>query len=128
MSEISFPMCWNSEVRTVKHIPSNKLLNYFQHKVIFRWGLNNLVSAHCTYIFSTRRPDFLPLDTSSTAYLPSETVASREMTQSWTKQGRRIPQWFTNEMIELNAGPGGESSQVWKTWFVYIRLLRHSTV
>ena len=80
--------------------------------MIFQLGSNNLVSAHCTYIFSTRRPDFVPLNTSSTAYSPSEAVASREMTQSSTKQGRGIPQWFTNEMTELNAGPGGIISSV----------------
>ena len=44
---------------------------------------------------------------SSTTFLPSEAVASGEMAHSWTKQGRRIPQWFTDEMTELNAGPGG---------------------
>lgn len=50
---------------------------------------------------------FIPLNMSSTTYLPSEAVASGEMTQSWTKQGRRISQWFTDETTELHAGPGG---------------------
>ena len=49
----------------------------------------------------------MPLNMSSTTFLPSEAVASGEMAQSWTKQGRRIPQWFTDGMTELNAGPGG---------------------
>lgn len=55
---------------------------------------------------------FAPLNMSATTYSPSEAMASGKMTQAWTKHGRRIPPWFTDEMIELNAGPGGVISSV----------------
>lgn len=50
---------------------------------------------------------FTPLNMTSTTYTPSEAIRLGEVTQSWTKSGRRIPEWFNDGQVELNAGPGG---------------------
>jgi CubicO group peptidase (beta-lactamase class C family) len=50
---------------------------------------------------------FLPLKMSSTTYLPSIASATGRFTQNFLSNGRRIPNWFTDELVGLNAGPGG---------------------
>lgn len=47
------------------------------------------------------------LNMSSTTFSASEAARSGKLAQTWTGSGRRIPFWFPDEMIELNAGPGG---------------------
>ena len=55
---------------------------------------------------------FSPLNMSSTTFFLSEALRSGEMTHSWTQNGRRIPQWFPDNLTELVAGPGGIISSV----------------
>ena len=58
---------------------------------------------------------FTPLNMTSTTYKPSEAAASGKATENWTGTGkgrRRIPWWFSDDMVELNAGPGGVISNV----------------
>lgn len=50
---------------------------------------------------------FEPLGMTSTTFVPSEAVLSGHMSHSWTKDGRRIPQWFTDEQAQIIAGQGG---------------------
>jgi CubicO group peptidase (beta-lactamase class C family) len=50
---------------------------------------------------------FLPLKMTSTTYWPSVASATGRFTQSWSSSGRRIPNWFDDDLVELNCGPGG---------------------
>ena len=50
---------------------------------------------------------FKPLDMSSTTFSPSKAQGSGKLSDSWTKDGRRIPFWFDDDMIALKAGAGG---------------------
>jgi len=51
---------------------------------------------------------FAPLNMTSSTYAPSKAQASGLLTHSWTKEGRRVPEWFGDDsVIDLNAGPGG---------------------
>ena len=50
---------------------------------------------------------FKPLKMSSTTFLPSVARRSGLLTDSWTPDGRRIPFWFTDDMVHLKAGAGG---------------------
>jgi CubicO group peptidase (beta-lactamase class C family) len=45
------------------------------------------------------------LDMSSTTFSAANASKEGNLTQSWTAQGRRIPFWIPDEMIELNSGP-----------------------
>lgn len=49
---------------------------------------------------------FAPLNTSLT-YSPAEALKSGRATQTWTKDGRALPWWFTEGDYKLSAGPGG---------------------
>jgi CubicO group peptidase (beta-lactamase class C family) len=72
-----------------------------------------MISAHIishyagSYTSFVKDRIFNPLNMTSTTFYPSEAVQSGEMTQAWTKNGRRIPQWFTDDVVELMCGPGG---------------------
>lgn len=76
--------------------------------------LGSHIITHYTgsYVSFVKERILNPLNMTSTTFSPSEAVKSGEMTQSWTNQGRRIPQWFTEDMKSLNAGPGGLISNV----------------
>ncbi|KAI0655708.1 beta-lactamase/transpeptidase-like protein [Cubamyces menziesii] len=50
---------------------------------------------------------FKPLNMSTSTLWPSEATSSGLFTDTWTKDGRRIPFWFTDEISQVNAGPGG---------------------
>ncbi len=50
---------------------------------------------------------FQPLNMSSTTFLPSVAHRSGKLTHSWTRNGRRVPYWFDDDMAALKAGPGG---------------------
>lgn len=52
------------------------------------------------------------LNMSSTTFSPITASKDGRLTQSWTKRGRRLPFWFTEDAIELNAGPGGVITNV----------------
>ena len=53
-----------------------------------------------------------PLNMSSTTYSTSEAARTGRLTQTWTRGVRRIPYWFSNEVNDLFAGPGGAISNV----------------
>lgn len=55
---------------------------------------------------------FDPLNMSSTTYSANKANERGRATQSWTPFGRRIPVWFGEDNIMLNAGPGGVISCV----------------
>lgn len=55
---------------------------------------------------------FDPINMTSTTYSPNRAAQSGNLTQSWSRDGRRIPFWFREDAIELNAGPGGVISNV----------------
>jgi len=71
--------------------------------------LSSYIISHYTGSYTSFVKDriFTPLNMISTTFSPSEAVRSGEMTHAWTDNGRRIPQWFTDEQIDLIAGPGG---------------------
>lgn len=50
---------------------------------------------------------FARMNMSATTFWPSEAARSGRVTQTWTKFGRRLPYWFTDEVADLMAGPGG---------------------
>lgn len=50
---------------------------------------------------------FEPLGMASTTFSPDVAQRSGKRTQTWTKFGRRISFWFTEEIAHLKAGPGG---------------------
>lgn len=54
-----------------------------------------------------------PLNMNSTTFSPVQAAKSGKRTQTWTADGRRIPFWFSDDdMVDLNAGPGGVISNV----------------
>ena len=55
---------------------------------------------------------FDPIGMWDTTYSPAEATRSGKLTQAWTAEGRRIPFWFPDSAMELNAGPGGVISNV----------------
>ena len=63
-----------------------------------------------------------PLNMNSTTYYPSEAAAAGKLSQFWTgNNGRRIPPWFADENVSLNAGPGGvisSTADMVSCWFV----------
>ena len=54
------------------------------------------------------------INMSSTTFSANEAARSGKLTQTWVGpgDGRRVPFWFTDDMIDLNAGPGGIISSV----------------
>ncbi|KAI0343583.1 beta-lactamase/transpeptidase-like protein [Trametopsis cervina] len=50
---------------------------------------------------------FTPLNMSTSTFLSSEASERGLLTQTWERDGRRIPFWFTDELSVLNAGAGG---------------------
>ena len=50
---------------------------------------------------------FVPLNMTSTTYLPSEAQDSGKLTQNWGANSRLIPSWFQDDDLELISGAGG---------------------
>ena len=50
---------------------------------------------------------FSPLNMTTSTLWPSEATSSGLLTDTWTKDGSRIPFWFTDDISQVNAGPGG---------------------
>ena len=48
-----------------------------------------------------------PLNMSSTTFSPSKAAQGGWLTQTWTRDARRIPFWFSDEVADLFAGAGG---------------------
>ena len=60
-----------------------------------------------SYIDFVKQRIFAPLGMSSTTFSPSEAATKFGLTQSWNAQKRRIPIWFGDDMMDMNAGAGG---------------------
>lgn len=52
------------------------------------------------------------LNMTSTTFSPTEALKSGKRSQTWTASGRLIPFWFSENALDLNAGPGGIISNV----------------
>lgn len=50
---------------------------------------------------------FAPLNMSSTTFSPTKAASIGKLTQAWSKSGRLLPFWFTEEVVPLMAGAGG---------------------
>ena len=50
---------------------------------------------------------FKPLSMSSTTVWPSVAINSGKLSDSWSKDGRRVPYWFHDDMVAMKAGAGG---------------------
>ncbi|TFK57591.1 beta-lactamase/transpeptidase-like protein [Heliocybe sulcata] len=83
------------------------------------WHYNNQMYVTASYIISkyagpymtfVKERIFKPLNMTSTTFSPEEAIASGKLTVTWTHTGRRIPFWFTEDTIELQAGAGGVTS------------------
>ncbi|KAH7914454.1 beta-lactamase/transpeptidase-like protein [Hygrophoropsis aurantiaca] len=82
-----------------------------------KWSYNNqmfMVGAHIIATYSgmpyttfVSERIFSPLGMSSTTFSPGKAERSGHLTQGWTRLGRRLPEWFTEDIAELKAGPGG---------------------
>ncbi|KAI0780020.1 beta-lactamase/transpeptidase-like protein [Fomes fomentarius] len=82
-----------------------------------KWSYNNQMYMLGAYLVShyagvpyhqyATEKIFEPLDMSSTTFFPSAAHRSGKLTHSWTRDGRRIPYWFDDNMAALKAGPGG---------------------
>lgn len=59
------------------------------------------------YISFVEERIFAPLGMTSSTFSPAKAEASGKFTQGWTKEGRRVPECFTEEMAFGMAGPGG---------------------
>lgn len=53
-----------------------------------------------------------PLNMSMTTFSPDKALQTGKRTESWSGSGRRIPFWFSDDMLALNAGAGGVISNV----------------
>lgn len=71
--------------------------------------LSSYIISHYTGSYTSFVKDriFTPLNMTSTTFSVSEAVLSGQMTDAWANSGRRIPQWFTDEQMDLIAGAGG---------------------
>ena len=48
-----------------------------------------------------------PLNMSDTTFYQREASRHGKLTQAWASNGRRIPIWWNDEQVSMNAGPGG---------------------
>ena len=55
---------------------------------------------------------FVPVGMSSSTYIPSVAAASGKLSQSWHRNGRRVPFWFDEQLASFNGGAGGVISSV----------------
>jgi CubicO group peptidase (beta-lactamase class C family) len=60
-----------------------------------------------SYTDFVRERLFVPLNMSGSTFVPGEAHATGRATQTWTKEGRRLPWWFTDDDYKLSSGPGG---------------------
>ncbi|KAI8992781.1 beta-lactamase/transpeptidase-like protein [Trametes punicea] len=82
-----------------------------------KWSYNNqmyILGAHIIAVYANESyADFVTkrlfktVGMNTSTLSPSQAIASGRLTDTWTKHGRRIPFWFTDEIAHLNAGPGG---------------------
>ncbi|KAF8557186.1 beta-lactamase/transpeptidase-like protein [Imleria badia] len=82
-----------------------------------QWSYNNIMYMVAADVIATYsgRPYtsfveeriFAPLGMTSSTFSPIKAEASDKFTQGWTKDGRRVPECFTEETTFVMAGPGG---------------------
>ncbi|PCH42876.1 beta-lactamase/transpeptidase-like protein [Wolfiporia cocos MD-104 SS10] len=87
-----------------------------------KWSYNNMMYKMASYLVATYANTsytafvssrlFEPLNMTSSTFWPDKAAAHGKLTQSWTRLGRRVPFWFTNDVVELVAGAGGVISSV----------------
>ncbi|KAI6044606.1 beta-lactamase/transpeptidase-like protein [Pisolithus marmoratus] len=82
-----------------------------------QWSYNNMMFITAAHIISkyaaqsyasfVKERIFVPLDMASSTFSPREAAASGKYTQGWTKEGRLLPEWFTEDIAFTVAGAGG---------------------
>ncbi|KIJ11027.1 hypothetical protein PAXINDRAFT_177403 [Paxillus involutus ATCC 200175] len=82
-----------------------------------QWSYNNIMFMVGAHIITTYTDQpytsfveeriFSPLGMTSSTFSPNKAEASGKFTRGWAKDGRRIPEWFTEDTAFLKAGPGG---------------------
>ncbi|TDL29088.1 beta-lactamase/transpeptidase-like protein [Rickenella mellea] len=93
-------------------------LQYLRPAFEFRehWFYNNQMYITAAHIISTCSGSYLkyakekifdPLGMTSTTFWAGEAERTGKLTQSWAAHGQRIPYWMPDDVVELNAGPGG---------------------
>lgn len=68
--------------------------------------------ANTTYPLFVNERLFNPLNMTTTTVWPSVADSTGKLSQAWSREGRRIPYWFRDDMAYFNAGPGGVISSV----------------
>ncbi|KAF9233586.1 beta-lactamase/transpeptidase-like protein, partial [Melanogaster broomeanus] len=81
-----------------------------------QWSYNNIMYVVGAHIIATYADKpytsfveeriFSPLGMSSSTFSPEKAESSGKFSQGWTKDGRRLPQWFSEDTAFLFAGPG----------------------
>ncbi|TDL29087.1 beta-lactamase/transpeptidase-like protein [Rickenella mellea] len=80
------------------------------------WLYNNqmyMIGAHIistytgSYVKYVKHKIFDALKMNSTTFSAREAERTGKLTQSWTAHSQRIPYWMPDDVMELNAGPGG---------------------
>ncbi|KAF9233583.1 beta-lactamase/transpeptidase-like protein [Melanogaster broomeanus] len=82
-----------------------------------QWSYNNImymVGAHIIATYADKpytsfveERIFSPLGMTSSTFSPEKAESSGKFSQGWTKDGRRLPEWFSEYTAVLMAGPGG---------------------
>lgn len=70
------------------------------------------VLAGMSYPEFTKARIFEPLNMTRTTFSAQEASKDGLLSHAWTKFGRRIPFWSTDDIIAVMAGPGGVISNV----------------
>ncbi|KAG8221711.1 beta-lactamase/transpeptidase-like protein [Butyriboletus roseoflavus] len=82
-----------------------------------QWSYNNIMYMVADHVIATYsgRPYtsfveeriFTPLGMTVSTFSPTKAEVSGKFTQGWTKEGRRVPECFTEDIAFAMAGPGG---------------------
>lgn len=97
-------------IRRLKHLkPAFELREQWSYNNIMYITAAHIVSKYAgqPYTSFVKERIFVPLDMTSSTFSPREAAASGKHTQGWTKGGRLIPEWFTEEIASTRAGAGG---------------------
>jgi CubicO group peptidase (beta-lactamase class C family) len=60
-----------------------------------------------SYVSFAKERIFDPIGMASSTFWPSVASASKNLTQTWTGNGRQIPYWITDSQAEFISGAGG---------------------
>lgn len=97
-------------VRRLKHLrPAFELREHWSYNNIMYITTAHIVSKYAaqSYTSFVEERIFAPLGMASSTFSPSKAASSGKYTQGWTKEGRLIPEWFTEEIAFTAAGAGG---------------------